>query len=118
MDAELRRWGQGIRQGCPFCPPSLLLCFTTICRALQCGVNGRSTVQRTLPLFFTVLLRVSNPRRFDFESEDGAGQQASPLADSFQQYCLANSIPLQQIIADAILVSHSLSQDSWEMERS
>lgn len=25
-------------------------------------------------------------------SEDGAGQQGSALADSFQQYCLANSI--------------------------
>lgn len=38
-----------------------------LCRAPQCEVNDKSTVQKTLPLLFIVLLHVSNPRRLDLE---------------------------------------------------
>lgn len=44
------------------------------------------------------------------------GQQAG-LADSLQQYYSANSIPLQYIIGDVILVSYSLFLQGHKLQR-
>lgn len=63
-----------------------------------------------------VLLHLSNPGWFGLERRaDGAGQWAG-LADSLQQNYSANSIPLQYIIGDVILVSYSLFSEGGKMQ--
>lgn len=63
-----------------------------------------------------VLVHVSNPGWFGLERpDDGAGHWAG-LANSLQEYYSANSIPLQYIIGNVILVSYSLFSQGGKMQ--
>lgn len=80
--------------------------------------EDRSTVQKALPLLFIVLLHVSNSGRLDFSLRMGLDSREVLWQTASSSIAGLTAEPLQQIMAHRILVSHSLSQGSWQMERS